>query len=100
MRKEKTNPLEQAEDQTKHKKQNRTHWSRKPEQIRRDTAFLRRTGLFFQEDSFSFHRMRPAELKDRVITLLMEAKFEGADSPDHQLAHEIWHQKIEELRGA
>jgi hypothetical protein len=95
---EKTNPLEQAEDQAKQKKQNRTHWSRKPEQISQDSKIFQKADLIFQEEPSGFNRIQSVELKNRVIDLLMEAKFEEADDPEHKLAQKIWHENIEELR--
>lgn len=44
--------------------------------------------------------LRSAELKEQVIDLLMEAKFDGQNDPVHQRAKEIWDQDIEELREA
>ncbi len=63
MHKDKTNPLGQAEAQAKHKKQHRTHWSRKPEQIRRDTELLRVVGLEFGTVAGTFSTLKPVPPK-------------------------------------
>ncbi len=39
-------------------KRHKTHWSRKPEQIRQDTEFLRKAGLAFQEVAGTFSRFK------------------------------------------
>jgi hypothetical protein len=78
----------------------RSHWSRKPEQIAKDEAFLRKAGLTFEKTPSGFSRMRPAELKEKLVDYLMEAKLDGANDPEHKRAQRIWAEKIKELRGA
>jgi len=78
----------------------KTHWSRKPEQIARNAEFLRKAGLSFEETPSGFRRMRPAELKDKLVDRLMEGEFNGVNQPKHKLAQKIWLENIEELRGA
>jgi hypothetical protein len=39
-----------------------------------------------------------SELKGKAVDLLIEAKFEGADTPEHQQAKEFWAENFEELR--
>ena len=75
-----------------------THWSRKPEQIARDAEFLRKAGLTFEKTPSGFSRMRPAELKEKLMVRLMEAEFDGANTPEHKFAQKIWVENIEELR--
>jgi hypothetical protein len=77
-----------------------SHWSRKPEQIARDAEFLRKAGLTFEKTPSGFNRMRLSKLKEKAVDLLIEAKFEGANNPEHKLAQKIWHKNIEELREA
>jgi hypothetical protein len=77
----------------------KTHWSRKPEQIRRDANFLRKAGVIFKEDSSGFYRPRNVELKNKVVDFLIETKFDGANTPAHQQAQKIWAENIEELKG-
>jgi len=81
-------------------KRNRTHWSRKPDQIRRDTEFLRKAGIVFEKTPSGFNQMRSAELKDKLVDRLIEAKFEGENDLEHQQAKKIWDENFGELKGA
>ena len=74
------------------------HWSRKPEQVKRDAEFLRKAGLTFEKTPPGFSRMRPAELKEKLVDYLMEAKLDGANDPEHKRAQRIWAENIEALK--
>jgi hypothetical protein len=67
----------------------KTHWSRKPEQIRRDAEFLLKAGLVFDKTPSGFNRMCSAESKE---------KLDGANDSEHERAQKIWAENIEELR--
>ena len=76
------------------------HWSRKLEQVKRDAEFLRKAGIVFEKTPSGFNQMRPAELKEKLMVRLMEAEFDGANTPEHKFAQKIRVENIEELRGA
>ncbi|MBT6718103.1 MAG: hypothetical protein HOB18_10770 [Nitrospina sp.] len=76
------------------------HWSRQSKQIQHDTAFLKKAGLNFEKTPSGFNQIRLSKVKEKVVDLLIEARFEDANEPEHKLAQKIWHENIEELREA
>lgn len=78
----------------------KSHWSRKPEQVKRDAEFLRKAGIVFEKTPSGFSRMRPAELKEKLMVRLMEAKLDGANDPEHKWAQRIWDENIDLLKGS
>ena len=53
----------------------KTHWSRKPEQIRRDAEFLRMVGLAFEDTAGTFSTLKPVPSKQAKTTLIVACQF-------------------------
>jgi hypothetical protein len=65
------------------------HWSRDPRQVARDQALFRKVGLVFEEGPESIHRMRRAELKDRIVDLPIMTNFAGGNNTEPKRSRKI-----------
>jgi len=74
------------------------HWSRKLEQIAKDKEILANNGLSFRKVAGTFYTfMKPkhsedeeSPLKNRIVDLLIEKKYEGKTGPEYDAAEIIF----------